>query len=391
MKMSPLRYGLLFGLALTLIVTALLSLVWGAGYVLVVWLGWQIQTSAAFFIILLVILATILAYLLVWIRQFRARRQLKQQQCPGHVNNFHWFEQLGCLWLLEARQSNPEHIQSIFDHSSLLRPLIQARLAREYGQFEQAAQALQHVAPVMQDLAALANIELLIAEQQGYQAVSALNQLVQKPKSEFIQSLEPAYQSHIDQLWAELAKIVPWVMVSHGQSDTLLIQKDILKSLREHVEQSTPTQQQQVLSFFDSQMAGQSINDLTLAKKWLALLNVMPETAIRRMALLEKMLHEQFEPNLFYQWLLVQLEQERMREPQVQQYIEDMAARYPAQSVIDLAKWHMLTINGQQDDANVLLANWPQDRHFSYLRVRQALLEKPALLADLDLIHQVRG
>lgn len=391
MRKPPLRYGLFLGLLATIVIIILLSVAWGAGYVLLDWLGWRVQSSAAFLMIWLAVFVTLLAYLLVWIRQIRAKRKLRQKECPGHIENLNWFEQLGCLWLLEARYSKPESIQKIFNQSSLLRPLVEARLAREAGQFTQANQALQRVAPVMQDLAALSQIELLIDEQEGYQAVSQLNQLVQKPKSDFIRSLGVAYQAHIDQLWKKLARMVPWVMVSHGQSDSLLTQRNILQSLSDHVGQSTPTQQQQVIAYFDAHFIVQEMQELSLGEHWLELLAVLPDTEKRRIALLEKLLAKQFDPAWVFQWLQLQRQQNHLTEQSVMQYVDSLSQRYPAQTVLDLAKWYILQANGQADAAAALLARWPQDPHFAYLRVRYALSDQPQLLADLDVLYNLHA
>lgn len=200
-----LSYRHIILVAVWIAIIGLLSLLFGGGYVMIVWLGWQIQTTVT----LLLLLATALAYLLAYLARMMINSglmgRLSEQWFGGRSStpsaNLHQplssLEQLGYLWLLDnsARSLNSPPatftarptIDHFFSADSVLKPIILAYQAREQGNFAQAAQHLQQ-ATALPELVQIEQIRLSLAEQdptknnevQALQQLNALEALVQQ-------------------------------------------------------------------------------------------------------------------------------------------------------------------------------------------------------------------
>lgn len=387
MKTPSVRYGFLFIIAVALFVTAILSSMFGAGYIMLVWLGWQVQASASLLVIIFLLLVLLTAYVLAWARQYKIKKSIRVRQCPGDVSNLNWFEQLGCYWLLDAKLSKQQDIQKIFNQSGLLNHLIDARLKREAGDAEGARTALSQTPAAIDALSELEVIKLLMLEQQHEAAIQQLQRLQLQEKSAFVQSLEPAYQHQLDLLWKNVSLQSPWLVLDHQPEQQLINDEQFLGVLTEQIAQSTDEQQQQLLALYDQWQASYPVLlSIQLGKSWLALLSVLPDTQQRIEKLCEQLLNIQFEPALFDCWLQNQCAQGKISDEATQQHIYEFAAKYPAQPSIDYAQWHVYQATQQFEAANTLLSNWPQDIRFCYLRLKQALAEQPQLLADVDVL-----
>lgn len=387
MKTPTARYGFLMIIGLAVLVTAIVSSIFGAGYIMVVWLGWQIQASASLLVITFLVLVMLLAYALTWGRHYKLKKSIRLRQCPENVSSLNWFEQLGCYWLLDAKQTKLDQIQQIFNHSSLLKHLIEARLMRESGDIARARLALSKTPAPIQQLADLESIKLLLLEQQYEQAIQQLNVLDGQAVSGFIQSLQPAYQDQIHLLWKNLIAQVPWVVLSHQIDIECINHADVLAILSTQIAQATDAQKLHLLSLYDGWQNTQPLISMQLGKGWLALLQALPDTQTRIEKLSEQLLSLQFEPVLFDGWLQNQLQQGKISEESTQQRIKDFADKYPAQPSIAYAQWHVFQVTGQFEAASDLLASWPHDIRFCYLRLKQSLVDQPQRLADLDTLY----
>ena len=193
MKDQPWKYrGLLLGcLAVVLIIG--LSVLSGTGYAMVVWLGWQLQTTATALMLLIVAIIASLVYFIRlvnrWVRNWYVRH-------PRHIHDYQQllpFEQLGCLWLLNAKTTKQHDLEKIFNQSASLKQLVNAHLLRESGQYEHAWQVLEQGSSLA-DLVLLEKADLYIAEQRHVEALDQLVFIAQQPVSSLVQSLVPAWQ-----------------------------------------------------------------------------------------------------------------------------------------------------------------------------------------------------
>ncbi len=368
----------------------------GAGYVQVMWLGWYVQTSAVFLLIFPVILTLLLLVIVAWAR--RRQRNLKQanSQHISHLKQLRWFEQLGYLSLLRVqpasvKQLDPQHINYIFSHSALLNPVIKAKQAREAGQYEQARQLLAQASPNARELACIEEIRLLLDEKRFAEAVVYLTRLEQQPASAFIESLAPSYQQCLNDLWLELARQSPWLLVDTGQyfKFDVLQQVAWLKALQGAFLQADQAQQQAVIDIYQQDVPQFNQQpDLEKGKAWWALLRLMPETLAMRQQLVDQLQKIQFDPYVFKYWLGAQLERDGFPSEFAKQHVNDLLQRYPAQPSLALASYYIYQAEHHPQEADAILQVWQHDTEFAYLRLLRALADQPELLADLSMLHQ---
>lgn len=395
MKDQPWKYrGLLLG-CLAVLLIILFSVLYGTGYAMVVWLGWQLQTTATSLMLLIVAIIGSLVYLIRlvnrWVRNWYVRH-------PRHIHDYQQllpFEQLGCLWLLNAKATKQQDLEKIFNQSASLKQLVNAYLLREGGQYEQAWQVLEQGSSLA-DLAMLSKTELYIAEQRH---VDALNQLVfiaKQPASSFVQSLNPAWQQYVQQLWASLAFVAPWLVLPVPERPHFNTEQKImwLQSLQQHMAQSTPTDRLRLVEVYEHQPA-EIMDNFLMAKQWLLLLNVLPSAELEnlvnmRLTLADALLKQQFDPVILAIWLQDQRQQENLDCHYFIERLELLAQRYPGQPSIALAQWHQLNASQQHEAAEQILQTWQQHPNFSYIRLSRALVDQPELLADLDAIYQAK-
>ncbi len=381
---------LLVALFATLLIT-LLSVFFGSGYVQMIWLGWQIQTSAGFFIFLAVILSLLLLAAVITVKRYREKSKGGSERQITHINQLRWFEQLGCLSLLDNNFSDRAHIKYIFSHSDLLAKVIGARLARKDAEYGLAHQLLAQSSVIMKELAGIESIKLLMAENKFSEALQLLIQLRQQEKSAFIQSLGIAYEQSLKALWLQLAKHSPWLLVETSLRPDFDKTGQItwLSALLSSLSQSSETQQQALLAVYDQSDAVLSHNaDLTVAKIWLALLQAIPDTALRRELLLNQLLKIQFDPVIFKHWLSDQRQQEGFPSAEAKQRIDELSQRYAAQPSIALASYYVLQTEQRIEETSAILDTWANDPDFAYIRLTKTLSDQSSALADLVLLYE---
>lgn len=391
--------ALIIALVYTLGLLVLASL-FGAGYVQVMWLGWYVQSSAFFFLVLPVLLTLLLLVGVAWVRRQQRNRQQAKSQHISHLKQLRWFEQLGYLSLLRGqpantRQIDPQHIQYVFSHSALLNQIVLARQAREAGQYEQARLFLAQASPNARELASIEEIRLLLAEKRFAEAVACLRQLEQLPASPFIASLAPSYQLCLNDLWLEVAKQAPWLLVDTAQyfKFDVVQQTAWLKTLQASFNQATEVQQQAAVAIYHQEAQGldedfSQQQDLEKGKAWWALLRLMPETLAIRQQLIDKLQKIQFDPYVFKAWLAAQLERDGFPSEFAKQHVQDLLQRYPAQPSLALASYYIYRAEHHPDEADAILNVWQNDTEFAYLRLLRALADQPELLNDLSMLYQ---
>lgn len=381
-----------WGVLLTLMVL-LLSLYDGAGYVMLSWLGWQVQTSVSLLLISGLLGSVLIGYSLKLLRQLWRKFR---PAYPERITNFqqlHPFEQLGCLWLLDAKTTHQAALKAIFDRSRYLKPSVSAYLYRENGNYELAWQALSHKGS-LQELLNLQKIELLIAEKKYQQAIEALQQLTHQPATAFVQSLNAAWNNYIQSLWAKLALDQPWLILSIHPIPSFSTAQQLgwLTALVQQFNQSEVSQQTQLLALYDAvQQQPDFLIDIQSAQQWLLLLNALPDEfdniLIRRQWLADELIKLEFNPIVLTIWMQSQIKQDTLECSYFTQRLDNLAQRYPGQPSIALAQYHQWLANGQPENAQAILQQWQQHPDFSYLRLQQALVGQPELLADLAVLY----
>ena len=395
MKDQPWKYrGLLLACTAVLLII-LFSVLFGTGYAMVVWLDWQLQTTATALMLLIVAIIASLVYFIRlvnrWVRNWYLRH-------PRHIHDYQQllpFEQLGCLWLLNAKTTKQHDLEKIFNQSASLKQLVNAHLLRENGQYDQAWQVLEQGSS-LSDLVMLEKAELYIAEQRHLDALNQLVFIAQQPTSSFVQSLDPAWQQYVQQLWASLAVAAPWLVLAIPERPHFNTEQKItwLQSLQQHMAQSTFTDRLKLVKVYEHQPA-EVMDNFLMAKQWLLLLNVLPSAELEnlvnmRLTLADELLKQQFDPVILAIWLQDQRQQENLDCRYFIERLELLAQRYPGQPSVALAQWHQLNASQQHDTAEQILQTWQQHPDFSYIRLSRALENQPELLADLDAIYQAK-
>lgn len=393
MKEQLWKYRRFWLMVVAIVLIVALSILSGTGYAMVVWLGWQFQTTAT--LLLLLVVAIMSCLLLVvrlvnrWVKNWYVRH-------PRHIHVYQQllpFEQLGCLWLLNAKTTKQHDLEKIFNQSASLKQLINAHLLRENGQYEQAWQVLEHGSSLT-ELLMLEKAELYIAQQHHQEALNQLLLIAHQPESTLVQSLNPAWQQHVQHLWASLAQAAPWLVLAVPERPHFNTEQKIawLHSLEQQIGQSTPVDRINLIAVYEQQPA-EIMDNFLMAKQWLLLLSVLPSAELeelvnRRLSLADTLLKRQFDPVILAIWLQDQRQQENLDSTEVIERLELLAQRYPGQPSIALAQWHQLKACQQHDAAQIILQAWQQHPDFSYIRLSDALADQPALLADLEVIYQ---
>lgn len=400
MKNQLLQHRVLGLVILTIGLILLLGWWSGAGYVMLVWLGWQIQTSATVFMLLLFALITALVFSIRYTNRWIKNWHLRHPKAIVHYQQLLPFEQLGCLWLLNAKTSKQGEIEAIFNQSASLRQLVRAHLLRENAQLEQAAQAL-YQGSALTDLLALEHIELQIAGQQYEQAQEALTALRQQPVSAFAQSLNPAWDEYVQGLWAKLLIAQPWRLLQLDTVPALTPEQHHgwLLALQQQLTQASPEQVQQLIAYYQRLQAQPEFwQNFANARQWLFVLSQINEHTLlmqqpynliqQRQQLADQLLRLKFDPRILTIWLQNQLQEDNVECQHFTQRLNELAQRYPGQPSIALAQWHQLEAEQQTEAAAQILQTWQDHPDFGYLRLTRALAGQPELLADLEQLHQ---
>lgn len=403
MNYQPLRHRSLWLVLLGIGLIILLGLWFGPGYVLLVWLGWQVQTSATVLLLLLFALFMALLYLVRAGSRWINNRHLHHPEKIEHYQQLQPFEQLGCLWLLNAKTSKAAEIEAIFNQSAHLRPLVKAHLLRENAQLQQAAQALNQ-GSALSDLLQLEQIALQLAGQQYAAAQAALTALRQQPVSAFAQSLNPAWDESVQCLWAALLTAQPWLLLEMEGAPALTPDQQCkwLGALQQQLAPATAQQLQQLIGFYQRLQAQPEFwQNMACVRQWLFVLHQVTAQTLplqqqqnliqQRQQLADQLLRMEFDPRILTIWLQNQLQEGNVECQHFTRRLNELAQRYPGQPCIALAQWHQLTAEQQTEAAQEILQSWPQHPDFGYLRLSQALASQPELLADLKRLYQAQG
>lgn len=365
------------------------ALVQDTGYVLMVWQGWQVQTSVSFALlcvlaaaVLLVLLLALLSNLVLF-RQRRRQRQLAEQR----ATQLQQMEQAALYAVLDAPQLAfaQLHAATSTVHQLDLLPLLQANQAINAALWHEADAALQR-APVQADeLAMLLQIRLALAQQQPDVALPLLQFLHHAPPDGLRQQFEPAVTDYMATLWLAWAvqKPLQWLELTlmppvhwHAAQWSRWLAAVLLA-----LPEANHQQQHQLLCCFDQQ-------DTTLQQEqavaWVRLLCQLPEGQGRAWLLLNQVLSVRFEPTLLpYLMYLARDFALPLHDHRVDELLTQLVARYPGQPALCLAQARWLDALGQTAQADQWVQDWPSACMVARLNLLRELDRYPTLPLSL--------
>lgn len=381
---------LLLFLLLLVLAGALLasSLMGDAGYVWLVWQGWQVQTSVGLlllamlvFSIVIVLLLLLLGTLLVWPER-RRQRVLAQDQAY-HLAQL---EQSSLYSVLAAPVQALECLQQPRQRvMPVVWPLLQASQALAAGLPQIAAHALEQTPSQADELAMLVQIELALSEHQAEIAAPLLLFLRQTPAETFRQRLEPAFTEQLDRLWLRWAEQQAWPALQSGVPKAFSREqwRVLLWALLAQLAQMTHANEIALLHVYDRLTPEQQQHN---ALAWVQLLIRLPEGQGRAWLLVLEVLTQRFDPALLP--LLLRLARTFAlplgEDQQVTQVLQQLHERYPGQPSIRLAQARWFDAQGQAGQADQWAQDWPTSELFLRLNVLRQLESDDRLLAHLS-------
>jgi hypothetical protein len=99
-------------------------------------------------------------------------------------------------------------------------------------------------------------------------------------------------------------------------------------------------------------------------------------------------LEQQFNQDVFYLWFQQQLLRQNPDYEIINQQISLWEEKYTAVPVLTFAKWHVLQAAGRVEEAQQLLALYPDDVRMSYLRIKSALQGQDELQQQLNQVFE---
>lgn len=387
MRQILLAYAMISLMAFAIL--SVLSYGHGAGYVYIYWREWQIQSNLWVLFIVLALISLIAQSLWYILKRYLSREQRKRENL-FNFKNLHPYEQLAVIWLLDAGRDQQTFIQHVFQQSSLLHGVMQAKLANMQGQSQKALLALNQTHAMAFELSELQRIEIYLAQGDAEQALTHLEFLNQHALSPWLEDVAQAYQKRLTILWGRFALQFPWAYLRATQYGHLATETKTqwLEQVLEQFEQASAEDlhylQQRYLNLrddLDSRIAPVKL-------LWLRILARLPDLQHEQQELAEQLLAEQFHEEVFYLWLQQQLLQPEPDYPAIEQHILLWEQQYPSVPVLIFAKYYVYQATQRQQQAEQLLSLYPEHVLMSYLRVQHALKQQPELLQQLNIIFE---
>jgi hypothetical protein len=364
------------------------SLIGDAGYVWIVWQGWQVQTSVGLLLFAMLVLAIAIVLLLllfgtliVWPE--RRRQRVHAQDQAYYLTQL---EQSSLYSVLTAPMQALACLQQPRQQAiPMIWPLLQAHQALAAGLPQVAEHALQQVDSQADELAMLLQIELALSEQQVDVAVPLLLFLRQTPADTCRERLEPAFTEQLDRLWLRWAEQHAWPALQSGIPTGLSHAQwqILLAALVAQLAQMTHSNELAVLYAYDQLTTAQQQQN---ALAWLQLLIRLPEGHGRGWLLVLDVLYQRFDPALLP--LLLRLAHTFAlplgKDQQVSQMLQQLQDRYPGQPSIRLAQACWFDAQGLPDQADQWAQDWPTTELFLRLNVLRQLASDDRLLVHLS-------
>ena len=372
MRNVILAYLILFLLLLGVFIV--LSFNAGFGYVFLQWHGWQLQTNLLLVLILFFIFLIVLYACWYGLKQI-FRRNIQNHLQPKSFQKLHPYERLGILWLLKAEASEQQQIISTYQASALLHPLIRAQMSLNQMDTSSAKEWLKHSKNPLFELAELLKIDIALVEGNHAEAFERIEFLSVQPLSTWLQPVATAYHAQLQKKWLQLSLQYPWKMFDATFQPQFDQAQNVLwlQALFQFKDRADERAVDQLEAWIHQQ---QSVIANYPVEHKIILLKLMVQFErfdLQSFIFAEQILAERFVPEVLYIWLDQVFEHAHLDIDVIASKIEAWSAQYPAQPSIAFAKWHIAQAVGNIDEANALLAQYPEDAYMAYLRVKSAL------------------
>lgn len=331
-----------------------------AGYVLVLWQGWQLQTGVGFFLVLLLCIAVLIVLLLLLFSVLssdfsRVKHAQAQQQMLTQLQHAMVYQ------ILHAPEQALDRLslQQVQQPSGWLR-LAQLHFAAQIHQQGDLQHYLSEIPAPQQVFAQLIQAEWCIKQQQPEHAVPLLFALYPSLPEQLPLYWRPTVAQAVLRLWGAYAAQQPWQMLQVEPLPVLSVeaQHAWLQALRQQHVRGSLEQHGQLLAYYDRQSAAERTVSVV---PWLNLLLVIPTADERAWLLATTELQRQLSPEVLWLWLDLVMRPTRteLEHTQAEQLFESLNQRYPAQPNVRLAQAYWLQSCQHGIAAQQLLADWP--------------------------------
>lgn len=373
---------------IALLLTALFSVFsygHGAGYVYVFWRDWQVQTNIWFVLCAIFVFSVLLQLLWLGLKRYLGRLK-RQSDSVAHFSELHPYEQLAVIWLLEAAQEQQSFIQNSFAQSTLLKQVIDSRLYWGEQHYDQALLSLKDAHATAFELAELQRIKIFLSLGDGEKVLTHLEFLSQHELSPWLNQVKSAYEIRLQTLWGHFAIRFPWLYLKATHYGLLNLEnkRAWLENILLSFEQASAEQilaLQQRYHDLSPEIESRSYDIKVL---WLKVLARLPDMSEAHEKLAVHLLEQQFNQDVFYLWFQQQLLKQNPNYLAIEQHILDWEVKYPSLPVLNFAKWHVYQATDRQEQAEGLLALYPDDVLMNYLRIKSHLKHQEDLVAQLN-------
>ncbi|MEC7120964.1 MAG: heme biosynthesis HemY N-terminal domain-containing protein [Pseudomonadota bacterium] len=360
------------------------SLAQDTGYVLLLWQGWQVQTSMGFALLLVLSLSVLMVLLLLffsalvgWSTRYRHAQSIQDQQ-----RVLDQLQDALCYQMLDAPAQALDrlHLKGIEQPAGWLR-LLQVYFA---GQARLQGNLQHYLAGLPQEQHAIANLlkaRWLLSEQQPAAARGLLSTIYPDVPTSVTLADQAAFELAVRELWAKYAILQPWDLLSVQPLPSLDADQSSawLAALLAQMSQAQPEQQAELMRYYDT------VNEQALfledAGRWVRVLAYMTAGQPRALQLAQQQLFQQLDVGLLYDWLMltIQYPEQSVQHQQATSLFEHFNQRYPAQPAVRLAQAYWYDCYQQSAQANRLVQDWPTTELFDRLQLLRQISSVPLL------------
>ena len=357
-----------------------------AGYVLVMWQGWQMQTGVGFFLLLLLCIAVFLVLLLMLFSALSSgfgraakRQQQAQQQMLTQLQHAMVYQ------ILHAPEQALDRLslQQAQQPSGWLR-LAQLYFAVQINQQGNLQRYLVDIPDSQQVFAQLIQAEYCLQQHQPEQALPLLLAVYPTLPEQLPSHWQPAVEQAVLRLWGQYAMQQAWLFLQVQPRPALTpdAQQAWLEALLAQMAAASPPQRVLLLDYYDQQTPEQRFAALLA---WLRVLLLIAEADERAWLLALAHLQQQLDPVVLWLWLGLAMRPTRtaLEQTQAEQLFESLNQRYPAQPNVRLALACWLHHRQETTAAQQLLADWPTTELTARFNLLLQLADQPLLYQRL--------